>query len=110
MARYGDELGALGAVGAGGSHLGRVILASQVLHWNTRFKSAHHAMDVSPIVRLDLAVRRVPRQQGGPGQRHDGTFFLNQVVFLDRFRRLFGNVNGFKPILLVCDQICKAFR
>ena len=21
--------------------------------WNTRFKSAHHAMDVSPIVRLD---------------------------------------------------------
>ena len=44
--------------------------------WNTRFKFAHHAMDVSPIVRLDLAVRRVPRQQGGPGQRHYGAFFL----------------------------------
>ena len=53
------------------------------LHWNKRLKSAHHAMDVSPIVRLDLAVRRVPRQQGGPGQRHDGSF-LSQVLLLDR--------------------------
>ena len=52
----------------------------------TRFKSAHHAMDVSPIVRLDLAVRWVPRQQGRPGQRHDGAF-LSQVLLLDRFRR-----------------------
>ena len=84
MARYGDELGALGAVGARGSHLGKVILTSQV-HLE-RFKSAHHAMDVSSIVRLDLAVRGVPRQQGGPGQRHDGSF-LSQALLLDRFRR-----------------------
>ena len=54
--------------------------------WNTRFKSAHHAMDVSPIVRLDLAVCRVPCQQGGPGQRHDDSF-LSQVLLLDRLRR-----------------------
>ena len=32
MARYGDELGALGAVGAGGSHLGKVILTSTLDH------------------------------------------------------------------------------
>ena len=32
VARYGDELGALGAVGAGGSHLGKVILACTLDH------------------------------------------------------------------------------
>ena len=76
----------------------KVILASQVLHWNTRFKSAHHAMDVSPIVRLDLAVCRVPCQQGGPGQRHDDSF-LSQVLLLDRFRRALWDGNEFQANL-----------
>ena len=55
-------------------------------------------MDVSPIVRLDLAVRRVPRQQGRPGQRHDGSF-LSQVLLLDRFRRALWDGNEFQANL-----------